>query len=263
MRYKILCALFLAISSIAMAHEYVLIAYKWVLHIGENLELHLFVADGFNVELERPFQKGITKSYNLYNGSTVRNLMNSAKDKTLPILDLKVDFKGQALITMERNFANISLENEKFLEYLKEDHLENITKINTNKKAQAERYARFIKCLVQSDRLVPDTLYKKIVNHRYEIQLLDNPYDLKTGDILHARLFFDQKPFKNKVVTARNRVGNLEVQSQKLRTDENGFFTIEISRKGDWIVHSTHMLPSINKTFDWDSFWVSYSFGIE
>ena len=33
----------------AFAHEYVLIAYKYVIEKGDKLELYLFVSDGFNI----------------------------------------------------------------------------------------------------------------------------------------------------------------------------------------------------------------------
>jgi uncharacterized GH25 family protein len=43
----------------AFAHEYILIAYKYKVAKGDTLEMHLFVADGFNIELERPMQTSV------------------------------------------------------------------------------------------------------------------------------------------------------------------------------------------------------------
>ena len=44
----------LLVSYFAIAHEYVLLAYKYKVQKGDTLELHLFSADGFNIQIERP-----------------------------------------------------------------------------------------------------------------------------------------------------------------------------------------------------------------
>jgi hypothetical protein len=41
------------LTTTVFAHEYVLLAYNFIVKEGEKLELRLFVADGFNIELER------------------------------------------------------------------------------------------------------------------------------------------------------------------------------------------------------------------
>jgi len=52
------------------------------------------------------------------------------------------------------------------LDYLKEDHIENI-KIDVSKqKEQKERYARYIKCLVQSGTDNSNQLYKKQIGQK-------------------------------------------------------------------------------------------------
>jgi uncharacterized GH25 family protein len=72
------------------------------------------------------------------------------------------------------------------------------------------------------------------------------------------------KPFNNKIVTARNRTGDKPVITKTATTDINGICSFNLSRKGDWFVHVTHMIPCPDKAdSDWESFWASYSFGIE
>jgi len=84
-RITILLAIFLATT--VFAHEYVLIAYNFIVKEGEKLELHLFVADGFNIELERPVQKSITKRFELINENGKTDLLPKSKDGALPILE--------------------------------------------------------------------------------------------------------------------------------------------------------------------------------
>ncbi len=257
------CILLVAI--IGSSHEYILIASSFKLSKGDTLEAHLFVADGFNIELERPIQKSITQNFELISNNQTVDLLQNATDGSFPIIKTKVDFDGLGLIHMERDYAFITLSNEKFKEYLKEDYIENIQIDTKNKTSQRERYSRYIKSLIQSGNANKlDTLHKKIVHQAFEIVLLDNPYLLKVGNQIKAQVFFRGKPLANKKITARNRVGGLAATKQITTTNENGICNFTINRKGDWFIHATHMIACSEPIVaDWESFWVSYSFGIE
>lgn len=247
----------------AFAHEYILLAYKYKVQKGDTLEMHLFVADGFNIQLERPLQAAITKKFQLISESGTTDLLAIAKNEALPVVNTKVDFDGLGLVCMERDYAGITLPTPKFRDYLKEDNIENIV-INNNRGVQRERYSRYIKSLVQSKIKENDTLYKKITGHNFEIVLLQNPYLLHTGDVLKARIFFKGKPLTGKIITAHNRIGSEPSLKQTSRTDANGICSFKLSRKGEWFIHATHMIPCTDKAdSDWESFWASYSFGIE
>lgn len=257
----IFICLFFATS--VFAHEYVLIAYQFLIKKGEMLELHLFVADGFNIQLERPFQKSITKKFELISENGKTDLLEISKDGTLPILTMKVNFTGLGLIHLERDYASNSLTNEKFKSYLKQDNIENIKIDDSTKTDQLERYTRYIKTLIQSNPKLNDTIYKTLVDHNFEIILLQNPYDLEEGDWLQAKVFFMGKLLKNKVITARNRHGNESSSYQYSKTDINGICSFKLERQGDWFLHATHMISSLDKKeSDWESFWTTFSFGI-
>jgi uncharacterized GH25 family protein len=263
MKKIIVQILIICLTGTVIAHEYVLIAYNFVVKVGDTLELHLFVADGFNIELERPLQKSITKKFELINEKGKNDLLAQSKEGTLPILQMKIDFKGLGLIHMERDYARITLPNDKFKSYLQADNIENIKINDSTKKEQSERYTRYIKTLIQSDFKQNDTLHKKIVGQQFEIILLQNPYELRQGDWIRAKVFFMGKPLQNKVITARNRLGNEPAISQYARTDSDGVCSFKLERKGDWFLHATHMIPSPDKNdTDWESFWATYSFGM-
>jgi uncharacterized GH25 family protein len=249
---------------LAFAHEYVLLAAKYKLQKGDMLELHLFVADGFNIQLERPFQKKNTLRFELI---TKDNLVDLQKSDSVafPICNRKVDFTGGGLIHLERDYARIVLPTDKFLAYLKEDHIESIpAKVNRAKAEQRERYTRYLKCLVQSGNDFRDTIYKKITGQNLEIVLLQNPYLLHKGDKLFARIFFMGKPLINKIITARNRIGSQKEITSNAKTNKNGICTFTIVRHGEWFIHLTHMIACADeKDSNWESFWASYSFGVE
>lgn len=247
----------------AFAHEYIFIAAKFRVNKGDNLEIHLFVADGLNIQAERPYQKPQTISFELLTKNAKIDLSNS-ENGTLPILTRKVDFTGGGLLHSERNYARISLATDKFFDYLKEDHLEGISdKVDKTKKEQKERYTRYIKSLVQSEKDYSDTLYKSVIGQKFEIVLLNNPYKLTVGNTLHARAYFNGLPIKGKTITARNRLGSEAANVYTSRTDANGNCSFKLTRKGDWVLHATHMVPCPDKSdSDWESFWTSYSFGL-
>ena len=266
MNMKKTIAILLAISlaTTVYAHEYILIAYDFVVKEGEKLELHLFVADGFNVELERPVQKSITKKFELISENGKTDLLSMLEDAALPVLDMKVDFKGLGLIHMERDYARITLPNEEFKRYLQVDNIENIDIDDATKTEQSEKYTRYIKALVQSNPKTNDTTYRTVVGHNFEIVLLQNPYELSQGDWINAKVLFMGKPLKNKVITARNRNGSEPSISQYARTDNDGICSFKLERQGDWFFHATHMIPSPDrKDADWESFWTAFSFGLE
>ena len=247
-----------------MGHECILLAYHYNVKRGDTLELHLFVADGFNIQSELPFQKIKTKKFELITTHSVTDLQEELKDEALPILKRKVDFDGGGLFRIERNYSRINLPTAKFLAYLEEDHIGNISlKKDDVNKVQRERYSRFIKLLVQSGKVGTDTIYKQKVGQDFEIILLQNPYLLHRGEVLHAQVFFMNKPLANKVMTARNRVGGENTILLSSRTNANGICSFKLPRKGEWFIHATQMIPCPDKAdSDWESFWASYSFAV-
>ncbi len=261
---KIILALFscLILSSV-FAHEYVMLAYQFVVKKGDTLEIHLFVADGFNIELERPMQSEITKSFNLISENGKINLLSEIKNGVLPILKRTVNFKGLGLISMQRDYAEITMNNEKFKSYLIEDNIENVTINEVDKTEQKERYTRYLKSLVQSNPLQNDSIYKTVVGHKFEIVLLENPYLKNEGDWLSAKILFNNIPLQNKIITARNRNGNKSATVQYSRTNMDGICEFKLDRTGDWFLHATHMIASEDKkAADWESFWTTFSFGL-
>lgn len=258
----ILLSIFLVTT--VFAHEYILIAHKYMIQQGEKLELHLFVADGFNIEMERSVQKSITKKFEIINENGETDLLKGLYDGALPILNMNVDFKGLGLIHMERDFARIKLPNKKFQSYLKDDNIENIKINDSTKTEQTEKYTRYIKTLVQSNPKTNDEIYKTVVGHKFEIVLQQNPYKLKKGDWISAKVLFMGKPLQNKVITARNRIGNEPSIFQYSRTDHKGICSFKLEREGIWFFHATHMIASSDKNdADWESFWTTFSFAIE
>ncbi len=254
----------LIVVILAFSHEYILLAYKFKVSKGDTLEMHLFVADGFNLDMERPMQPQATSRFELLNENGVINLLSATAGGALPIVYRQVDFEGLGLLYMERKYAYLNQPTANFLAYLREDHIDNIKiKNDPLQPLQRERYTRYIKSLVQSGQPRKDTLFKTNTGQQFEIILLQNPYLLKIGASLQVQLLFKGRPLTGKVVTARNRTGALPAIAITASTNQQGICSFPLPRQGEWFIHVTHMIPCMDKSIaDWESFWASYSFGI-
>ncbi len=253
----------LLFATTLFAHEYILIAYNYFVKEGEELEIHLFVSDGFNIEMERPVQKSIIKKFEMINENGTIDLLATAIDGELPVLTMNVDFKGLGLIHMTRDYARITLPNDRFQSYLIGDNIENVKIDDSTRTEQREKYTRYIKTLVQSNPKQDDNIYKTVVGHKFEIVLIEDPYKKEEGDWIKAQVLFNGKPLVDKAITARNRMGNEPSIFQYARTDVNGHCSFKLERAGVWFFHATHMIPSADSDADWESFWTSFSFGME
>lgn len=267
MRKVVFCIVLLLLCSSIFAQEYVFVSSRFSLVKGDTLDMHLFVADGFNVEAERPMQTQMTREFKLFTNEGKTNLKEKIKDNSLPIIHMPIDFEGLGLFYLERDYERVVLDTDSFKEYLIEDRLENIelSKEQQAKEVQTDRYSRYVKALVRSSGDIQmDTLYKTVLGNNLEIVLLENPYLLKKGDFIQAKVLFMGEPLKNKVIFAHNRLGGLYVLVFESRTNEEGICSFKLERKGVWFINTTHLIANSNKNdTDWESFWTSYSFAIE
>lgn len=247
----------------ALAHEYILLSNSYHVTKGDSLELRLFVGDGFNIMAERPLQQAMTKKFELHTPRNTRDLLKGMQGGQLPIYTTKVDFEGQGLFAMERDYATVTLPNAKFKSYLAGDNIEGITIDETTKTEQRERYTRYIKTLIQSDPTESEQLYAKRVGHTFELILLDDPYQQSAGSWITAQAYYRGRPLAYKAITARNRMGSEAATYQYARTDAEGKCQFKLERGGEWFLHATHMIPAPEGSgVDWESFWTTYTFGV-
>ncbi len=102
----------------------------------------------------------------------------------MPIYEFSADKSGNYLLAMERNWSYITLEPQKFEDYLVEDGMEYISKerekLGETDKQGRERYSRYIKTLLQVGDKRTD-VYKKKLGMKLEIMPLENPYSKKSA----------------------------------------------------------------------------------
>lgn len=249
------------------SHDYWLHPQKFRLSKGDTLIVHLFVGDKLNKEIEREFQKNMTKKFELITDETKFNLIDGLKDGTIPVLNRKVDFEGLGLILMERDFAYIELKPEEFQEYLEHENLDEIKEIwkkMGKREVEKERYSRFLKSLIVSGSNFKGDIYKKVFGQKLEIILLQNPFELSVGDSMEAKILFEGKPLPYKTVMVYNQSSkDGKFTEQRIKTDKNGIVKFKLNSDGFWLIRLVHLLPCDKcKDVNWESFWASFSFEI-
>lgn len=264
MRKPFLFIILLVFSSILVtySHDYFLLPDEFYLSKGQTLKVHLFVGDEFKELEERKYQSSKTTAFWLYDGGKKINLKESATDSLMPVLSQKLESSGLTLVAMERDYSEITLEKQKFIDYLNEEGLDKIAKEvkKDQKKAFKEKYTRYLKTLVSVDRPAGN-LYDTKLKHKLEILLLQNPYKMKYGDDMISQVLFEGKPLANASVEVITKVMNGKVFTTGYRTDDKGQIYFKVNRSGTWMVRLVHMVRVKTGNTDFESFWASYTFG--
>ena len=154
----------------------------------------------------------------------------------------------------------IVLEAEKFAGYIKSEDAESFAASRFIKgettEPQRESYAKFAKVLIDND------YFDRIVGHKFEIVLQENPSKI-TKDELSVKVLFDGKPIENLRVSSGAENLNGGKYAAHSLTDKNGAAKIAISAKGLWFVRTHFIRLHSDKTnFDWESFWASFTFQV-
>lgn len=273
--YRIIHALLLLLLVLApasvLAHDYWLAPEHFTLPVGEALRVDLRLGGHFEAEESRPYQPERTKSFVLVTPSGTLDLRQRAKDGVAPVLaGLVPEFEGPGLIGMERRWVDIELTDAKFTDYLEHEGLTAIAELRDergHRKVERECYMRALKSLIRvGEGKDDDGLYRRVLGHRIEIVLLDDPYALDPGDELRARVLWKGKPLPNALVTAYHRPApeRGEVGTLTARTDAEGEVSFRLVAGGAWLLRLVHMVPCRGCSYtDWESYWTSFSFVVD
>lgn len=250
----------------SFAHEYWFEPDNFFPAVKEKTAVRLFLGEGLKKEEEMPFLLRKTDRFELFSLDRVFNLRNTTTDDALPVHTFDAEKEGNYMLVMERNWSYITLEPDKFDEYLREDGMEYIiderAKLGESQKPGSERYSRYIKGLMQVGQK-RDSTFKKSFGLKLEIVPLENPYSAKIGENLGFQILFDGKPLVGRTIFADNRDGE-QISKQRLRTDKNGKVKVKIDRKGVWLIRLVFMQRCNTECngADWESFWGAFSFGV-
>jgi uncharacterized GH25 family protein len=169
----------------------------------------------------------------------------------------------QALAYRSSNSA-VSLEPQKFEDYLREEGLERIVaeraRRGDSQKPSRELFSRCAKALLYAGPLGPAGEDREL-GLTLELRAEKNPYGLRAGSELPVRLLYEGKPLAGALVTAVPYGRAQDKLSQ--RTDRKGRVHLHLPYGGVWLVKSVHMVPAPpDAGADWESLWASLTFEI-
>ena len=260
---KIIVALiFTFLSTILLAHEFWLEPQKFVIKVGEKINLRLFVGEDYHGEAV-DFSKFKVEKFTHYTANGERNMSGSFTENQLSDF-LDFDVEGNHLIAFNNSNKFIELESEKFNKYLIGEGLEHILEIRKQQNQLAskgrELYQRCAKTLLQVGKKHSDT-YKKNTGMRLELIPEQNPYETKNTK-LGFQVLFDNLPLKNALVLVWHKDRKNRTTHRKYRSDDNGKVIFQFVKKDRYMVSTVQMIAHTDRNqADWESYWGSYTFG--
>lgn len=255
----------LGFSSTAFAHDCWIQPDAFRLGIEALIFVRLFTGHSHKSQKELPFEKnGITRM-DIYSSSGRTDLLPLSKEGMLPLLEFKPHFTGEGLIAVDKAFTDIELTKEQFTSYLGHEYLAEYLPL-LEKAApeykQKERYARCMKALISAGHNKENSYYNQLTGQKLEIILLNDPFELKKGKTLEAKVLFDSRPLTDRNLTAYN-LGDGELLTYTEKTNEDGIAGFHIDTPGIWLIRLVNIYPCMpDDERDWESFWASYCFEI-
>jgi uncharacterized GH25 family protein len=187
------------------------------------------------------------------------------------IVERAFEREGHVLLGLERNWVDITLSDDRFAFYLEHEGLTEMQALREQQGPRAEeneRYTRSIKSLIRVGDRSRRRLHRKVLGHRMEIVLLDDPFRTRVGGQLRAKVLYGGKHLRGVTLSAlHSREGG--VVTMRADTDARGVASFVIDQPGMWLlrlVYMQHCEPHRGEegceSADWRSYWASYSFAM-
>lgn len=257
--------LLLLLAFLLLSHEFWLQPEKFIYKRGEPINIRFNVGENFEGENWKG-NKDKINSLHLYYGGVQTDISDHLTEATGDSLQLNIYDEGNAMIAFNSTNSFIELEPAKFTDYLKEDGLQSTIRFRAENgetdSMGREYYQRCSKTLVQIGS-IQNNVYKTATSLPLDIIPQSNPYQLKDGDTLKAKLFFQKKPLANALVKVWHRAGG-QSKMTDLSTDENGLVAFPVYVNGQWMISSVHMIRlDKDPKAQWQSYWGSYVWGYQ
>jgi uncharacterized GH25 family protein len=254
--------------SFLLAHEFWLHPNKFIYDWGEPINIRLMVGENYEGENWTGSRSSI-QSLQLHLDDATDDLADRITDSTGDSLQFAIYDEGTYLLTYNSHNKFIELEAQKFLDYLKEDGLQNAIAYrannNENDSAGREYYQRSVKTIFQVGSKT-SKLFQKETNLPLDIIPLQNPYNFKPSDTIQqitVKLLFRKKPLANQLVKIWHRENN-ETQKIELQSNEKGLVQFPLKPSGRWMVSTVKMERLQNDPkAQWQSYWGSCTWGYE
>lgn len=254
--------MFICLAAPALGHDFWIEPSTFSPKAGSVVNLSLRVGENFQGEKITRTPSRIVRFAD-WVGDSVTDV--PGQDGLDPAGFLRVSQPGSHIVGYRSNHARVELEADKFEKYLKSEGLERIIELRKQRgessKSAREVYSRAAKCLIRADA-TGDAGWERAVGFTLEILPEKSPAMLAPGDVLPVRIIFNGKPLEGVLISAFEKSEPAATRVD-LRSDAEGRVRLPLSRRGVWLVKSTHMIAAGKELdADWESFWASLTFEI-
>ena len=171
---------------------------------------------------------------------------------------------GLAWIAYRSLESPLSLEPDRFEEYLREEGLESVIAERARRgesgKPSRERFSRAAKALVQAGG-EGSAGFDRVLGLPLEIVPEKNPYGLKPGEELPVRLVWQGRPLAGALVTALPY--SAPEAKKAIRSDRDGRVRFREIGPGVWLVKAVQMVRvADDPSAEWRSVWASLTFEV-
>jgi uncharacterized GH25 family protein len=260
-RAALAAALAVLPAAVGAAHDFWIEPSTFRPVVGSTLGVRLVVGQRFRGDVLPRNPAMIARFVFVTNQGEVPVPGRAADD---PAGSVPIEQPGLGLIAYRSLESSLSLEADKFDEYLKEEGLESViaarAKRGESQKPSKELFSRAAKCLVQA-RGEGVTGFDRVVGLTLELVPERNPYAMAGGGDLPVRLLSEGKPLAGALVAAMP----YDAPEKKLsaRSDHEGRVTLRLPAGGVWLVKAVQMTPVAgDPNADWRSVWASLTFEV-
>jgi len=253
---------FLATALPLVAHECWLQPASFAPVAGPAIGLTIQVGTNFEGE-PKPFSPARVAALRDFSAAGTRDLTPKLNDR----LQLPVSFEdpGTHVITYDSKPGLITLEADKFNEYLREEGLEVVIaeRAQAGESAQPgrERYLRCNKTIVRADGK-SDGTYAVVTGQRLEIIPVDDPAAWSAGGASRFKLLFAGQPLAGAKVRAWHRAGG-QLATLDAVTTATGEVSFDLPAAGEWMLSTIHMARLTgDAAADWESHWGNLTFAV-
>lgn len=180
------------------------------------------------------------------------------------LLNAEPDRPAMYVVAVETEPKLITLEADKFNDYLVSDGLAHIYRLRrkegTLDHPGRERYSKSPKAIVQVGTGAGGDPCR-VVGLPLEIVPLRNPFALKVGDTLPVRVLFRDEPLADANL-GWDVPGDGDAPLGTVRTDARGEALVPIAQLGLTTIRLTHMTSPKTADYEWESFWTTLTFRI-
>jgi uncharacterized GH25 family protein len=172
---------------------------------------------------------------------------------------------GTHVVAYDSTASLITLEPDKFHDYLREEGLEPVIglreKAGETAKPGRERYRRCNKTILQVGGLT-DATWAVRTGQQLEIIPLDDPAAARPGGAMRFSVAFAGQPVADALVLAWHRAGD-KLTNLKTRSNATGEVTFTLPASGMWMISTVHMARAASDAeADWASYWGNLTFAV-